>query len=80
MGYAALIAAAVAAIGMAISAGQEAQAAAIRQKLAQQMQDIPLPVIDQEDVDLFFILHCGTPADLLLRWGAKTSEQLLKIA
>ncbi len=45
--YAALIAAAVSAIGLAISAGQEAQAQQIRMDLAKKMQDIPLPTIDK---------------------------------
>jgi len=45
--FAAAIAAAAAIIGALISSGQEDQARAIRQKLADQFQNVPLPTIDK---------------------------------
>lgn len=45
--FAAAIAAAAALIGALVSSGQEDKANAIRQKLAAQFQDIPLPTIDK---------------------------------
>lgn len=42
-----LIAAAVSLIGALISAGQEGQASAIRQQIANEFRDLPLPVLDK---------------------------------
>ena len=45
--YAAIIAAAAAVIGALISSGQDAAAAAERQKIADKYRDLPLPVLDK---------------------------------
>lgn len=45
--YAAIIAAAAALIGAAISAGENAKAQAIRQSVADKYKDLPLPVLDK---------------------------------
>lgn len=67
MGYAAIIAAAVAVIGALISSGQDAQAAAIRQQIANKYKDLPLPVLDK-------LVAEKLPADAAARYTKATQS------
>ncbi len=69
--YAAIIAAAAALIGAAISAGENAKAQAIRQQVADKYKDLPLPVLDH-------VVAQKLPPDSAAKYMADTQAKSLQ--